>query len=110
MNIRTKLLEKSPENLTRWEDLVQTAMMGERYNDASRILQKGILRLNGAASLWNMLGDVFMKQEKESFALHCYKKASAAGNEGARNKADDLINKKVVEKEITLRDTILGEL
>jgi tetratricopeptide (TPR) repeat protein len=108
-DMRTRLLKRNPDDLTRWEDLAQIATTGANYNDAARILQKGILRLN-SPSLWNMLGDVYIKQDKENFALYCYTTAAGLGNEGARNKADALVSKKVIPKEVSPRDTILGEL
>jgi tetratricopeptide (TPR) repeat protein len=109
MNTRLKLLEKKPGDVTRWEDLAQVTMAGEKYSDAVRILQKGILRLN-SPSLWYMLGDVYTKQDKEGFALYCYTTAAGLGNEAARSKADALISKKVPPKEISLHETALGEL
>ena len=109
LDMRTQLLRMSPDDLTRWEDLAQIAVTGANYNDATRILQKGIMRFN-SASLWSMLGDVYTKQDKDSFALYCYTTAAGLGNEAARNKADTLTSKKVIPKEISLRDTILVDL
>lgn len=108
-DMRIQLLRMCPDDLTRWEDVAQIMVTGENYNDAARVLQKGIMRLK-SPSLWNMLGDVYTKQDKDGFALYCYLTAAKLGNEAARNKADTLTSKNVVSKEVPLRDTILGDI
>jgi tetratricopeptide (TPR) repeat protein len=106
---RLSLLEKNPEDVAGWEDLAQTTIEGEDYNEAVKILHKGILRLN-SPTLWCMLGDVYIKLDKESYALYCYSMAAGVGNEIARTKAEALISRKVTPKGISLHETVLGEL
>ncbi|WXG44797.1 MAG: tetratricopeptide repeat protein [Promethearchaeati archaeon SRVP18_Atabeyarchaeia-1] len=104
-----KLLQADQGDLSRWEDLAEVAVAGKKYNDAVRILQKGLSKINSPA-LWYMLGDVYMEQNRETYALYCYSKAAQSGNQAAKDKADALTNKKVIPREVSLYEGAIGGL
>jgi len=106
---RLRMLQLDSKNIERWEDLALAYKAADKIKDAVKILHKGILRYN-SASLWDLLGDINMDENKASNALYCYELAAGTGHAGAKVKAENLRRQKVTPREISLHETVVEGL
>jgi tetratricopeptide (TPR) repeat protein len=106
---RLRMLQLDPTRIERWEDLALAYKAADKTKDATKILIKGILR-HKSASLWDLLGDIHMDENKPNNALYCYERAAGIGHADAKVKAENLRRQKVVPREISLRETAVEGL
>nr|MDO8133613.1 tetratricopeptide repeat protein [Candidatus Njordarchaeum guaymaensis] len=106
---RLRMLQLDSKNIERWEDLALAYKAADKTKDAVKVLNKGILR-NNDASLWDLLGDIHIDQNKPGNALYCYEVAAGKGHKDAEIKAEKLRQQKVIPKEISLRESAVEGL
>jgi hypothetical protein len=92
-----KIIELNEDDISRWEDLVQTLRTAKKLRGAIKVCQQGLEKFK-SPSLWELLGDIYTDLYRSGNALHCYNTAAELGNETARTKAEALVAKKVAPK------------